>query len=74
MGSPHNIRLNGFAALPMRIAAEKLTRKLRCRIGTASNFRDKTNVRLKRVLGDSSIPQFNLSHNALHTEKVLHSS
>ena len=28
----------------MRIAAAKLARKLRCRIGTLSNFRDKTNV------------------------------
>jgi len=28
----------------MRKAAAKLARKLRCRIGTSSNFRDKTNV------------------------------
>ena len=39
--------LNLHLRLCRRIAAAKLARKLRCRIGTLSNFRDKTNVRLK---------------------------
>ena len=53
--------------LPQAKRKAKLARKLRCRIGigTASNFRDKKSVRLKRVLGSFSysIETFNCRPN-----------